>query len=121
MESRPRAAFLAIAVPCLVAACAGSPAAKPSDFLHERIVSVAVGPDGVAHVGFERSQRMFVIDPSASPDAKAMLAFAEAARTSGRPVHATVAPSGQRTKGDSGPAFVLVRLADTPDPAAPGR
>lgn len=46
-----------------------------------------------------------------------MLAFTEAASDSGRRVHATIAPSGTRVKGDDGPPFVLVRLADTPDPA----
>ena len=50
-----------------------------------------------------------------------MIAFAKAAQASGRPVYASVAPTGTRTKGDDGPPFVLVRLADTPDPAMPPR
>lgn len=105
----------------LLNACAGpSPhVARPSDFLHERITRVADEVDGPVEVGFEHSQRRFYIDPVASPGHVAMIAFAKAAQASGKPVYATVAPQGPRTKGDDGPPFVLVRIADTPDPASP--
>jgi hypothetical protein len=105
----------------LLAACAGSPAARPSDFLHERITHVRDAVDGPVEVGFEHTQRSLVIDPVASPDHLAMIAFAKAAQASGKPVYATVAPQGPRTKLDDGPDFVLIRLADTPDPAATKR
>ena len=97
------------------ASCTGAPANPRPDTLHERITALAIASDGSASVQFEYSQRIFRIDPAASPDAKAMVAFAEAAKAAGRPVHATVAPSGPRTKGDDGPPFVLIRLADAAD------
>ena len=95
--------------------------ARPSDHFRERIVHVNDAVDGPVVVDFEYSQRRFVIDPVASPDHARMIQFAKAAQVSGKPVYATVAPTGTRTKGDDGPPFVLMRLADTPDPAAPAR
>lgn len=97
-------------------ACAGTATAPRLDCLHERITVVSRAPDGSAMVHFELSQRVFRIDPVASPNPAAMLAFAEAAKESGQRVHATIAAS-KRVKGDDGPPFVLIRLADTPDPA----
>jgi len=98
----------------VLVACAGSPSPRDGDHLHERITRVAPAGDGSATVEFERSQRRFRIDPVGSPDAPAMIAFATSAQAAGRAVHASIAPSGERTKGDDGPAFVLIRLADTP-------
>lgn len=116
----------------VLAACSGSSnepmrsvdrsdLARPSDHFRERIVRVDDAVDGPVVVDFEFSQRRFVIDPVASPDHARMIAFAKAAMVSAKPVYATVAPTGARTKGDDGPPFVLIRLADTPDPAAPVR
>lgn len=114
----PRRRRSAVIVPfLLLVACAGPSTAAPSDRLHERITLVEVAADGSARVEFEYSQRRFVIDPSRSPDARAMVVFAQSAKASGKAVHATVAPTGPRTKGDDGPPFVLIRLADTPDPS----
>lgn len=100
----------------LAAACGGAPTPRPSDFVHERITVVEALPDGTTRIGFEFSQRWFLIDPVQSPDAKALAAFAASAKAGGQPVHATVKSTGDRVKGDDGPAFVLLRLADTPDP-----
>ena len=98
----------------LLASCSDRPAPTAADHLHERITRLDTAPDGSATVAFESSQRVFRIDPKLSPDAPAMLAFATSAKAAGRTVHATVAPSGDRKKGDDGPPFVLVRLADSP-------
>jgi hypothetical protein len=98
-------------------ACAGPGPTPRPDCLYERIVRVGAEVDGPVTVDFELSQRVCVIDPVASPNAPAMLAFARSAQAAGRPVHATIAPHGPRTKGDDKGSFVLVRLADTPDPA----
>lgn len=109
---------LALCLLLLLPACAGpagSAAAVDQDQLHERIVDVLRAGDGSAVVTFEYSQRRFTIDPARSPDAAAMIAFAETSKASGNAVFATVAPSGVRTKGDAGPPFVLLRLAaDSP-------
>jgi hypothetical protein len=95
--------------------------AMPSDRFRERIVRVNDAVDGPVEVDFEYSQRRFIIDPIASPDHARMIQFAKAAMVAAKPVYATVAPTGTRVKGDDGPPFVLIRLADTPDPAAPVR
>lgn len=103
---------------CLVIAACGSPApAKHPDMIHERVLRVVRDGQGGATVHFELSQRLTTIDPDRSPSAAAMIAFAEAAVVRHVPVFATI-DSGPlpRTKGDGLGAFVLMRLADTPDP-----
>jgi len=101
-----------------VPACASAPDSLPHQYLHERIMNVHPGQDGRTLVGFEFSARNYAIDPNRSADAKAMVAFAEAARKSGKRVYATFDPVSNEPKSmtsTAGPA-ILLRLADTPDP-----
>ena len=104
----------------LAVASATAPPDPPSppprlETFHERIVEIRPGADGTHVLGFERSARYHAIDPARSPDAAAMLAFAERARDEGRAVHVTIDATGTpRRKGDAGPLPVIVRLADTP-------
>jgi hypothetical protein len=89
-------------------------------FLHERIQRVVPDGAGGAEVAFEFSARRYVIQPGQTPEADQLLRFARAAAAHGRPVYATFDPGDEgptRPDGGAGVA-VLLRLADTPDPAA---
>jgi|RhiMethySRZTD1v2_1073278.scaffolds.fasta_scaffold1728028_1 hypothetical protein len=117
--------FLAV----LLAGCASAPAdgagTGQARQLHERIMRLDAGPSGATYVGFELSALAFVI----LREDQAMLAFAQQAMQSGKPVYATVprlqgtkdpAPTPAAANAEHLRSMAVRRLAFTPDPAFAG-
>lgn len=115
MKSAP-AALLALTL----AACATE---RDLEFVEQPITSLDELEGGVVALGLGPMARAFVIHPEMSPGAAQMTEFARAACGSGRPIHATAWIRDRSPK--NAPAadaprwpYVIVRLADTPDPRA---
>ena len=97
--------------------------ARRYEFFTRTITAIDDLGDGVVAVAFDPMARSFVIHPELSPDHAALVAFARAAHADGRAVHATVWLRGKVEKtAPPWPVgqwlFVIVRLADEPDPRA---
>ena len=101
-------------------ACSSGPDLQ---FMHEPVTSVISDPAGGGWIGLGPMSRNFRIDPWLSPQASAMVAFAQQARRSGVPVHATIWDRAEAPKLNIGtvdaahsqPPIVLW-LDDAPDP-----
>lgn len=117
--------------PCSIATClvllacaaplAGNGAVLDLEYLEQPISQVDELADGGLAIAFGPSARSFVIDPELSPEFAALVTFARNAAGTGRPVHATIwvrdrSPKTPPPGEGPQPAFVVVRLADTPDP-----
>ena len=141
-------ALLALSIICLTCGCR-APGPRHTvrgghlEFLEpQRIIKVEKDAAGNHHVSLERAARYLVIERDGSSDPRGLLAFANKAVTSEKPVYATVrtgqkvvaaAPRpvrvrrGRRVKVVGRPAAkvvasrptLLVRLAHTPDHRAP--
>ena len=116
----------------LAAACAapqGGNYSTPPDpdrdreFIEEPITQLDDLGGGIVAIALGPMARSFVIHPDFSPNAKGLVVFARKARVSGRPVHATAWIRDHSPKtpppwdGVQWP-FIIVRLADGPDPRA---
>ena len=112
---------------CLFAFAAACSSVEPKherlEFIRDRVHGVSRRADGSMALLLGPHSRVFVIHPKHSPRASALETFAEGAQRSTQPVYATVwirrklekKPENLREDG-KGPAFVVVRLAATPDP-----
>ena len=119
----------------LTTACASTPDTAASDrdleFAHEVITSFAEEAGGGAYVGLGIHAPNYRIDPELSPKAAQLLAFARQAHAAKTPVHATIwireknlsKADAMREVSPGEPRrypWVIVRLANDPDPRRPG-
>lgn len=125
----PRPLLSTLSVVCVaLAACSAPPPDAPAldelEYLHAPIDAVDELPDGVTAIGLHPAARSFVLHKELTPDHAATLAFAQRARQSGERVYATVwvrerlSKAAPRSQQVTQWPFVIVRLADTPDPRA---